>query len=243
MIMPAKPNILVVEDNLPVRELMRESLEENGYVVFTASSGGEAMRILRVKGVDAVILDLVLPDTDGLVLMTDIRKATEAPVIVVSGKGTLVDKVVGLEMGADDYLGKPFEVTEFLARVKANVRRFKKDAARDSSVARKPRIKFGSLVLDPNKFDVFDARGKACRLTAMEFRLLEAIVAAPNRVLSREQLLEQVRAEALNVNDRAIDIQVGRIRRKIGDKGKASLISTVRSVGYMLTCDTEVLPD
>lgn len=241
--MSAKPNILVIEDNLPVRDLMRESLEENGYVVFTASTGGEAMRILRVKGVDAVILDLVLPDGDGLVLMTDIRKATEAPVIVVSGKGSLVDKVVGLEMGADDYLGKPFEVTELLARVKANIRRFKKDTAKTANSFRKPCIRFGAHVLDPNKFDVFDARGKSCKLTAMEFRLLEALVMAPNRVLSREQLLEKVRAEALNVNDRAIDIQIGRIRRKIGDKGKTPLIVTVRSVGYMLACDTETVQD
>lgn len=239
----SKPNILIIEDNLPVRELMRESLEENGNTVFTASDGGEALRILRVKGVDAVILDLVLPDGDGLALMAEIRKSTEAPVIIVSGKGALVDKVVGLEMGADDYLAKPFEVTEFLARVKANVRRFKAQETKKNPVARKkPCIKFGSLMLDPNKFDVFDARGKACRLTAMEFRLLEALVMSPNRVLSREQLLEKVRAEALNVNDRAIDIQIGRIRRKIGDKGKTQLITTVRSVGYMLACDTENLP-
>jgi two-component system phosphate regulon response regulator OmpR len=234
-------NILIIEDNVPVRELMRESLEENGYIVFAASGGGEALRILRVKAVDTVILDLVLPDADGLALLTDIRKLSEAPVIVVSGKGSLIDKVVGLEMGADDYLGKPFEVTELLARVKANVRRFKKETGKMAPAARKPAIRFGSHVLDPNKFDAFDSRGKACRLTAMEFRLLEALVMAPNRVLSREQLLEKVRDEALNVNDRAIDIQIGRIRRKIGDKGKTKKIVTVRSVGYMLAGETETL--
>lgn len=241
--MSAKHNILVIEDNFPVRELMRESLEENGYVVFTASGGGEALRILRVKGVDAIILDLVLPDADGLALISDIRKATEAPVIVVSGKGTLVDRVVGLEMGADDYLGKPFEIREFLARVKANIRRFRKEERSAQAQARKPCIRFGTLLLDPNKHDVFDARGKACKLTAMEFRLLEALVNAPNRVLSREQLLDHARDEALNVNDRAVDIQIGRIRGKIGDKGKARLITTVRSAGYMLSCRTEPVQD
>lgn len=240
----SKPNILIIEDNLPVRELMRESLEESGNTVFTASDGGEALRVLRVKAVDAIILDLVLPDGDGLSLMSEIRKSSDAPVIVVSGKGSLVDRVVGLEMGADDYLAKPFEVTEFLARVKANIRRYRAQENRKSPAsAKKPRIRFGTLVLDPNKFDAFDAKGKACRLTAMEFRLLEALVGAPNRVLSREQLLEKVRAEALNVNDRAIDIQIGRIRQKIGDKGKTKMIATVRSVGYMLACDANNLPD
>lgn len=241
--MPPKPTILVIEDNTAVRDLVRESLEENGYVVFAASTGGEAMHILRVKAVDAIILDLVLPDGDGLGLMSEIRKVSDAPVIVVSGKGTLVDKVVGLEMGADDYLAKPFEVKELLARIKANVRRFRQGSAREPASLRRPCIRFGALVLDPNKFDAFDARGKACKLTAMEFRLLEALVMAPNQVLSREQLLEKVRAEALNVNDRAIDIQIGRIRRKIGDKGKTRLIVTVRSVGYMLAAVTEQAGD
>lgn len=240
----SKPNVLIIEDNLPVRELMRESLEENGNIVFAACDGGEALRLLRVKRVDAIILDLVLPDGDGLELMSEIRKSSDAPVIVVSGKGSLVDKVVGLEMGADDYLGKPFEVTEFLARVKANIRRYKGQASRKNPAsAKNPLIRFGSLVLDPNKFDAFDARGKACRLTAMEFRLLEALVNAPHRVLTRAQLLEKVRAEALNVNDRAIDIQIGRIRRKIGDKGKNRMITTIRSVGYMLACDANKLTD
>ena len=239
----SKPTVLVIEDNAAVRDLMRESLEENGYTVFSSSSGKEAMHILRAKGVDAIILDLVLPDGDGLVLLSEIRQATAAPVIVVSGKGSLVDRVVGLEMGADDYLGKPFEVTEFLARVKANVRRFKKDAAKAAPSERKTCIRFGALTLDPNKFDVFDPKGKPCKLTAMEFRLLEALVMSPNRVLSREQLLEKVRAEALNVNDRAIDIQIGRIRRKIGDNGKTPLIVTVRSVGYMLAGNTEPVQD
>jgi two-component system phosphate regulon response regulator OmpR len=241
-----KPNVLVIEDNAAVRDLIRESLEDNGYVVFTASRGDEALRILRVKGTDAILLDLNLPDANGLNLIAGIRESTDAPVIVVSGKGSLVDKVVGLEMGADDYLAKPFEVTELLARVKANVRRYqgKTGGAKKESAAR-PRVKFGDITLDPNKFQAFRANGKSCNLTAMEFRLLEALAEAPNRVLSREQLLEKARAaDALHINDRAIDIQVARIRRKIGDDVKeGQLIQTVRGAGYMLACAAVPLPD
>lgn len=240
----SKPNVLVIEDNAAVRDLIRESLEDNGYVVFTASGGEEALRILRVKGADAILLDLMLPDVDGLNLISGIRQSTDAPVIVVSGKGALVDKVVGLEMGADDYLAKPFEVTELLARVKANVRRYqgRTGAAKKQSTAR-PRVRFGDLVLDPNRFQVFRGN-KSCDLTTMEFRLLDALVESPNRVLSREQLLEKARAESLHINDRAIDIQIARVRRKIGDDAKeAQLIKTVRGAGYMLACDIELLQD
>lgn len=240
----SKPNILVIEDNPAVRDLIRESLENNGYTVFTASGGEEALRILRVKGTDTILLDLMLPDGDGLNLISGIRQTTDAPVIVVSGKGALIDKVVGLEMGADDYLAKPFEVTELLARVKANVRRYQgRNAGEKKQVAGKPRVKFGGLILDPNKLQIFRA-GKPCNLTTMEFRLLEALVESPNRVLSREQLLEKARTESLHINDRAIDIQVARIRRKIGDEAKeAQLIKTVRGAGYMLACDIELLQD
>lgn len=239
-----KPNVLVIEDNAGVRDLIRKSLEKDGYTVFTASGGEEALRILRVKATDAILLDLGLPDADGLALISGIRQSTDAPVIVVSGKGALVDKVVGLEMGADDYLSKPFEVTELLARVKANVRRYqgkvgspkKKDAA-------PRRIRFGGLIFDSGKFQVFRANGKSCKLTAMEFRLLEAMVNVPNRVLSREQLLEKARSEALNINDRAVDIQIARVRRKIGDGKNNPLIKTVRGAGYMLACETEELAD
>lgn len=239
-----KPTILVIEDNAGVRDLIRKSLERDGYTVFTASGGEEALRILRVKATDAILLDLVLPDADGLGLISGIRQSTDAPVIVVSGKGALVDKVVGLEMGADDYLSKPFEVTELLARVKANVRRYQgKVGAPKKKDAAPRRLRLRGLIFDSGKVQVFRKDGKSCKLTAMEFRLLEALVGAPNRVLSREQLLEKARAENFNVNDRAIDIQIARVRRKIGDGKSNPLIKTVRGAGYMLACETEELGD
>jgi len=240
------PTVLVVDDNAALRQTIRENLEEDGYVVFSAASGEEAMRIVRVKRADAILLDLVLPDADGLALISGIRAHTDAPLIVISGKDGWVDKVVGLEMGADDYLAKPFEMKELSARVKAGIRRYRggrdgRAAARAEPESR--RIRFGGWVLDTGRFQVFDDKGTPAGLTSMEFRLLEALVRAPNRVLSREQLLDKAREGNLNVFDRAIDIQIARIRKKLGDDPRSpDLIRTMRGVGYMLACETEDLP-
>jgi two-component system phosphate regulon response regulator OmpR len=241
----SKHCVLIVDDNNEMRDVVREGLEGEGYTVFAATTGREAISILQVKRADTILLDLVLPDADGLSLISGIRKLTDAPVIVVSGKGGWVDKVVGLEMGADDYIGKPFELKELLARVKASVRRYRSAAAAKQAPEEKTRrVKFASLTLDSSKFQVFDAGGKSCNLTAMEFRLLEALVLSATRVLSREQLLDKAHAGDLAVNDRAIDIQITRIRKKINDDPKEPrIIKTVRGVGYVLDCPTETLAD
>jgi len=188
-----KPNILVVDDDAALRDLIREVLEEDGHVVFSASNGTEALKILKVKKADTILLDLMLPDADGLGLISGIRQLTDAPIIVISGKGNWVDKVVGLEMGADDYLGKPFELRELAARVKVSVRRYKDQAApkKNPDPVQQPRIRFGALILNGAKFQVFDAQDKSCELTAMEFRLLEVLVKSPNCVLSRARLGRQ----------------------------------------------------
>ena len=239
-----KENILVIDDNAELRTLVRISLEQSGYVVFNSSNGQEGLHLLRAKKVDTILLDLMLPDGDGLALIAEIRKLTDAPVIVISGKGAMVDKVVGLEMGADDYLGKPFQVEELNARVKANVRRYKSlfEAAKSPPQTPRQRVRFGNLVLDEGKFQAFDTNGNSLGLTSMEFQLLQALVRCPGCVLSRAQILDTIRADNPNVNDRAIDIQIARIRKKIGDDSKDSqIIKTVRGVGYMLDCDTEIL--
>lgn len=230
-------SLLLIDDNDALRDVVRENLELDGYTVFAASSGGEGMRILQVKRVDAILLDLMLPDADGLSLIAKMRALTEAPVIVISGKGGWVDKVVGLEMGADDYLAKPFEMKELAARIKAAIRRTIPKAPPAADVL--PRqTRFGRHVLDAARFQAFDDTGKSCDLTPMEFRLLEALVQSPRRVLTREQLLDRARAGNLEVGDRAIDIQIARIRKKLGD---TDLIQTVRGVGYSLGCDIERL--
>ncbi|MDF3023405.1 MAG: two component transcriptional regulator, winged helix family [Alphaproteobacteria bacterium] len=231
------PTVLVVDDNSALRETIRENLELDGYTVFNASSGAEAMKILKVKRTDTILLDLMLPDADGLTLIAQIRALTDAPVIVISGKGAWVDKVVGLEMGADDYLAKPFEMKELSARVKAAIRRSRPKPASSNDAAPR-RTRFAEHILDTAKYQVFDDAGKSCELTPMEFRLLEALVHAPNRVLSREQLLDRAREGNLEVGDRAIDIQIARIRKKLGG---GEVIQTVRGVGYSLNCDIEDL--
>lgn len=230
--------VLVIDDNAELRGTIRENLELDGYAVFNASCGEEGLRILRAKRADAILLDLGLPDADGLALLSRIRDLSDAPVIVISGKGEWVDKVVGLEMGADDYLGKPFEMKELAARIKAGIRRSKGREKQAAATPRKWRI--GPLTLDGARFQAYDESGASCNLTAMEYHLLEAFAGAPNRVLTREQLLDRARADNLNVSDRAIDIQIARLRKKIGEGSKSnSIIRTVRGVGYALSCEVE----
>lgn len=238
-------DILIVDDNENLRDIIRENLEADGYGVLAAASAEEALAILKTRNVGTILLDLVLPDCDGLCLISKIREHTDAPVIVVSGKGAWVDKVVGLEMGADDYLGKPFEMKELSARVKASLRRYRNGKDEKHAHEETPqKIRFGVWTFDRASLQIFDAAGKPGDLTVMEFRLLEALVLSPGRVLSREQLLDKARIDSLAVFDRAIDVQVTRIRRKIGDDPKSpAVIKTVRGAGYMLACETAILPD
>ncbi|MEZ0260443.1 MAG: response regulator transcription factor [Alphaproteobacteria bacterium] len=229
-------NILVIDDNPELRQMITLCLEQNGYAVFCASSGTEALHILRAKKVDTVLLDIGLPDVDGLTLISGIRELSEAPVVVISGKKSTTDKVVGLEMGADDYLAKPFAFEELNARVKANVRRHKNRNAPAQHAPEK--ITVGGITIDEAQFQAFTADGKSCNLTTMEFQLLRALAGSANRVMTRAQILDAFRAENPNINDRAIDIQVSRIRKKIGDDPREPrMIKTVRGIGYMLVSE------
>lgn len=235
--------ILFVDDNADLRQTVKSGLARDGYDVVGAGSGHEMLSKLHLKP-DLILLDLILPGESGLYLIGKIREHTDAPVIVVSGKGDMVDKVVGLEMGADDYVAKPFQMPELSARIKAQLRRYQGVAAppmeKTGTVPRK--IRFGRWILDTPRLQVFDESGRSANLTVKEFRLLEILVNAPNRVLSREQLLDKSRADDFNVTDRAIDTQITRIRKKIHDDvGGVALIQAVRGVGYILASDTEAL--
>lgn len=241
-----KSNLLIIDDNAELRNLIRLSLEQDGYVVFAASGGQDGLHILRAKKMDTILLDLMLPDGDGLALIADIKKMTDAPVIVISGKGTMVDRVVGLEMGADDYLCKPFEMQELCAHVKANVRRYlcqSGQAPKPENVRKK--VGFGGgKVLDGAKCQAFDADGNSLNLTAMEFRLLQALVNCPNCVMSRAQILDAVRVDNYSISDRAIDIHIARIRKRIcADPKNPQIILTVRGTGYMLAGETEIIEE
>lgn len=242
-----KPNILLVEDNKLVSETIESTLSEEGYNVITATSAQELKDKIATARPDTVLLDLILPDGNGLTLIEKIREHTDAPVIVISGKSDMVDKVVGLEMGADDYVGKPLQMKELAARVKAQIRRYKNTGtpgaeSKQTKKADAERIRFGAWVLDRPRFQIYDEKGAPGKLTVSEFRLLEALVMEPDRVMSREQLLNKIRADNYDITDRAIDVQILRIRKKIGDKpGDSEIIRSVRGVGYMLVCPTEIL--
>lgn len=240
-----KAAVLIVDDDRDLQVVMRQYLEQQGYQLRFAQNGAEMMLALSAERPDIILLDLMLPDNDGLTLLSEIRSKKYAPVIVVSGKNEMADKVVGLEMGADDYLAKPFEMRELAARIKAVLRRVSEsrapaDAQGTDDAAK--RIGFNGWVLDRLQYQLFDAEGKPADLTSGEFKLLEALVLAPNRVLSREQLFELTREGEFDVYDRAIDTQIARIRKKLNDDpANPELIKTVRGIGYMFCGDAKPL--
>jgi len=239
-------DILLVEDNYLVSETIELVLIEEGYNVVTASNAKELLDKLPTVRPQTIILDLVLPDGDGLSLIKVIRQYTDAPLIIISGRNHLIDKIVGLEMGADDYIGKPIHMKELAARVKAHTRRYRnsKDPAAAKDQINKndaTRIQFGSWILDRARLQIFAQSGAKGNLTVSEFHLVEALVLNSNRVLSREQLLDKARSNNYDITDRAIDVQILRIRKKMNDKDGKSVIQAVRGIGYILACETIVI--
>lgn len=241
-------SVFILEDSKMLCDMMRESFAEQGYRVVSAHTVAKFRETFVEAKPDLFLLDLILPDGDGLNLITDIRKHTDVPVIVISGKNEMVDKVVGLEMGADDYVGKPVEMKEVLARVKAHLRRYRamKDAldSQESSsrMSDATKIKFDKWVLNRHKFQAFDGNGASANLTAKEYRLLETLVLGEGRVFSREQLLDIARDGDHNATDRAVDVQIMRIRKKLSRNAASSeIIESVRGVGYTLAVKTQIV--
>lgn len=238
--MEAHARLLVVDDDPSVRTLLRDYLEGHGFDVVQAGSG-QQMRDELARGVpDAVLLDIRLPGDDGLVLARYLRERYELALIMVTASGDVVDRVVGLEVGADDYIAKPFDVRELLARLKSVLRRTKarQDAApAPSGIATPPskRQRFGRCEIDLESHRMFDAGGSEVTITPMEYELLTTFLANPNRVLTRDQLLMQTRNREWGPFDRSIDIRIGRLRRKVEPDpgGEPRCIRTVRNAGYM----------
>ena len=236
----SKGVVLSVDDDAGLQVVLEVYLEGEGYSFVSMKDGSGLPEKLTKEQPDIILLDLVLSDTDGISLIPVIRQHTQAPVIVVSGKNDTTEKVICLEMGADDYLTKPFELRELKARIKAFLRRVeeKMPASTTQAKASEPDLKenlsFGEFTLDRDQFQVFDSNHDSLDMTIGEFKLLEALVMAPNRTLSREQLFELTRDGEYDTYDRAIDIQIGRIRKKLGDDGMR-LIKTMRGVGYMFS--------
>lgn len=237
--MMSKATILSVDDDEGLQTVISHYLEGEGYKMLTAGSGSELVSLLPKETPNLILLDLVLPDTDGISLLSQIRGMKKIPVIVVSGKVDTTEKIICLEMGADDYMTKPFEMRELSARIKAVLRRAAETAPAKQNDAlndddKKSKIAFDNWVLDKSRFQLFDQNDVSADLTTGEYKLLEALVDSPNKVLTRERLFELTRENDYDSFDRAVDIQIGRIRKKISDDPKnPHYIKTVRGAGYM----------
>ncbi len=238
----AKTTVLSVDDDENLQIVVGQYLEDNGYRVLRAMNAKDMHDRLEGGGADVVLLDLGLPDAEGLGLIGKIRKQSRAPIIIVSGKTDTTEKIVGLEMGADDYITKPFEMRELSARIKAVLRRSRQTLPYEAITppTSSEKISFAGWQLDRRQYQLFDQKGQSADLTTGEFKLLEALVLAPNRVLSRNRLFEITREGEFEAYDRAIDIQIGRIRKKIcDDPSKPKYIKTIRGIGYMFSGETE----
>ncbi|MBC5765844.1 response regulator [Ramlibacter albus] len=242
--MPAT-RLLIVDDDRSVRDMLREYLTNHGYGVSEAASGDEMRAALDRELPDLVLLDVRLPGEDGLTLARFLRERYDVGIIMVTGSGDVVDRVVGLEVGADDYVAKPFDPRELLARVKSVLRRIQAKPPEAANSAPAPlapiatRQKVGRCTVDVESRRLFDSDGEEQPLTAMEFDLLKVFLANPNRVLTRDQLLLNTRNREWEPFDRSIDIRIGRLRRKIEPEasGEPKFIRTVRNAGYMFVPD------
>ena len=235
-------HILVVDDQREICDLVQEYLSSEGYYrVSTAQDGVGMRRVMAQSPVDLVILDLILPGEDGLTLARSIRDETNVGIIILSGRGEPVERIIGLEMGADDYLPKPFLMRELLARVKAVLRRVSTRTTEKQTPSRS-KARFGGWTLDLASRELFSPSGEEVELTTGEFDLLAAFVDNPNRVQSRDRLLGLARNRKPGPEDRTIDVQVGRLRRKLEiDPKKPTMIKTVRGSGYDFIPEVEWL--
>jgi two-component system OmpR family response regulator len=233
-------HILIVDDQQEICDVVQEYLTGEGYRVSAAHDGSGMRRVLAQGHVDLVILDLMLPGEDGLTLARSLRSESGIGIIILTGRGETVDRIIGLEMGADDYLPKPFHLRELLARVKAVLRRAH-DRTADMPQTTRSRARFAGWNLDLSSRELLSPSGEEVRLTTGEFDLLSAFVNNANQVLSRDRLLDLARNREAGPFDRTIDVQVGRLRRKLEDDPQnPSLIKTVRGSGYIFTPTVEM---
>ena len=234
--MDAAVTVMVVDDDVEVRELLEDYLGDNGYRVLSAA-GGQGMRALLDKHTPAVVLlDIGLPGEDGLSLARYVREQLDIGIIIVSGAGDTVDRIVGLEIGADDYLTKPFDLRELRARLKSVLRRYQREPepAPAIDVANAARVRFGVASLDLESCQLFDTQGNEIPLSAAEFELLKVFAERPNRPLSRDQLMSLTQNRDWDPYDRSIDIRIARLRKKVElDPDKPQAIRTKRGMGYM----------
>lgn len=230
---PLIPSILIVDDDEEIRTLLADYLGQQGLHVLTAADGSAMQQMLDCNAVDLVVLDLTLPGSDGLALCRNLRAHSSLPVIMLTARSAPLDRILGLEMGADDYLCKPFEPRELLARIRNVLRR--SDNAGSVETGHIQQLQFAGWTLDIAARQLRRADGVVVILSAGEFRLLKALLERPNRVLSRDQLLSLTQGREADPFDRSIDLHISRLRQKLGDDARApQLIKTLRNEGYML---------
>jgi two-component system, OmpR family, response regulator len=240
---PLPPHVLAIDDDAAMRQLIADYLSENDLRVTTVATGADMEKVLAEHAVDVIVLDLRLAGEDGMQLAKKLRDTSEIPIIIVSGRKDEADRVMGLELGADDYITKPFSPRELLARVRAVLRRYQTSSellpARNEN---RRAYRFGGWELNLRTRRLTGPGAKRVELTNGEFSLLEAFCAAPQRVLSREQLLDLSRLHNAEVYERSIDVQILRLRRKMEtNPAQPEYLKTERGVGYIFDTRVEVL--
>lgn len=229
--------ILVVEDDPDMRETVCAALSQHGYRVREAGNAAEMRNVLAESDVDLVILDLILPGEGGFDLAKELRNGSDIPVIILTGRDDVIDRVVGLELGADDYITKPFFPRELVARVRTVLRRMRGNSAGGTpKIAAAPTnaVRFGQWILELSAQRLTNAAGQAVPLTTYEFQVLSVLAQRPGKVLSRDRIMDLVADREWNPFDRSVDVLIGKIRKKLGDDSRdPRFIKTIRNAGYM----------
>jgi DNA-binding response OmpR family regulator len=234
--MSGRQHIVVVDDEAPAREMVAEYLRMHGFAVTTCDGGASLRRTIAKQRPDLIVLDLNMPEEDGLSIIRVLKQQLAVPIIMLTATAGAIDRIVGLELGADDYLAKPCELRELLARIRSVLRRSVPAASEATAPLRQALIRFGTKWLDLHAQLLRDDRGNEFPLATSEFALLKVFAENPKRVLSREQLLDLANARDREAFDRAIDVRITRLRRKIEpDPAHPSVIRTVRGAGYLFS--------
>ena len=237
MMNQGSPHILVVDDHSEIRDLLKRFLEQHGMRVSCARDGKEMKRLLDEREFDLLVLDLMMPGEDGLTLCRELRVKSRLPIIMLTAMGEETDRIIGLEMGADDYLSKPFNPRELLARIKAVMRRTQAESLPVPETLTRD-LRFDRWLLDVNRRELVDEEGVGMSLSTAEFDLLKVFLERPQRVLSRDQLLDLARGREAVAFARAIDTLVSRLRRKLErDPKNPELIKTIWGGGYLFAAD------
>jgi DNA-binding response OmpR family regulator len=236
------PHVLALDDDPSIRALVTEYLTENDLRVTAVATGRELQAVMAKDTVDLVVLDVRLSGEDGMQIARSLREKSAIPILMLTGRAEEADRVMGLELGADDYLTKPFSPRELLARVRALLRRAKLQATVADEIAKVRAYRFGTWELNIGLRKLRDAHGKTVDLTNGEFSLLTAFLSAPQRILTRDQLLDLSRLHNAEVYDRSIDVQILRLRRKIEtDPANPKFITTERGAGYLFAAPVETI--